>query len=130
VQFWKATPREISVKAKGYFQKKQETWEENAYLACWIVNNSGWRKKALKPHQLFKSIKTPKKTSEKRKAEAEETFRLHKKKSWMLIRGTKDKVKKFGDDPEHEKLILGNKNKDTIPNHPDLAKIKNFIKPK
>ena len=46
----------------------------------------------------------------------------------MLTKGTADKVKKFGDDPKHEKLVPGYGSKAIEPQHPNIEKIKNFIK--
>lgn len=93
------------------------------------MNNSGWRKKALKPGRLIKISKSPGKSQEERKAEAEESFKLHKRKAWMLTKGTADEVKKFGNDPKQKELMSKYKDKEVSPQSPELAFVKNFIKP-
>ena len=89
LEFWKSTPKEIHLVADGYFDnqihQQREEWRRSAYLACWIVNQSGFsgRKTPLKPEDLIKFreevAKSVEKDERKRKEREMAVLELQKK---------------------------------------------------
>jgi len=83
VEFWQTTPSELFDLSEGYLKRQRTRLEENAILACWIVNQSGWRGgKALHPRDLVRMEATEKPLT---KEELEAMAWQHKQKFWTKI---------------------------------------------
>lgn len=71
--------------------REKARWEKYAYLAVWVANSSGLRKRPVTLQQVmprFRDTDVPPIDVEQRRREAMETFRLHKEKFWTLIGGS------------------------------------------
>ena len=84
-------------------EKDKQEWRRVAFLASWIINTAGKTyKRDISANELLgfkdevrkKNVKPL--SPEERKKQADETFMIHKKKSWMLLGLDDDgKVKVF-----------------------------------
>ena len=74
--------------AKGYERRFRKEVELNAVLACWIINYSGWTKRAVRPRDLVRwpSDEVKIKSPEDIRKIVKEIAKEHKKKFWRLIK--------------------------------------------
>jgi len=47
--------------AEGYAERQEDRLEMMAIHACWVINATGWIKKAVRPQQLLKTRKKDRK---------------------------------------------------------------------
>jgi len=90
------TPADWHAIVTGYAdtraQDEKAAWKRTAWLAAQIINISGkYIKRQVKPDDLIQFPDEVKEKEpfdvEKRRREAEETFRFHKTKAWTKIKG-------------------------------------------
>lgn len=96
--------------AESYFEKEREKdkqeWRRMAFLASWIINTAGKTyKRDISANELVSFKDEVKKeevkplSPEERRRQADETFMMHKRKSWMLLKlNDEGKVKAFDEE--------------------------------
>lgn len=71
--------------AEGYQERNKDFLRQLELLACWIINGSGWVKKAVKPGDLLKFKEKPDMKGEEIKEFAQEAYAFAKSKFWTKI---------------------------------------------